>query len=103
MQRCLYTGSDSSLLGTMTVGGGSSISLFLLSEVRVFALHLLDHHDGQSSGVARSVEISRYWFLVADVTTVSIEADMERVMCLSHVLQLALTLDDVDEVSRFAS
>ena len=48
-----------------------------------------------------------YWFLkfpVADVTAVSIEADVERVLRLFHVLQLALpALDEVDDVPDFAS
>ena len=33
----------------------------------------------------------------------SVEADMERVLCLSHVLQFALpALDEVDDVARLA-
>ena len=47
-----------------------------------------------------------HWFLellVADVTAVSIEADMERVLCLHHVLQFAFpALDEVDDVPRLA-
>ena len=41
--------------------------------------------------------------LVANVTAVSIEADRERVLCLSHVLQFAFpALDEVDDVPRLA-
>ena len=47
-----------------------------------------------------------HWFLellVSDVTAVSIEADMERVLCLHHVLQFAFpALDEVDDVPRLA-
>ena len=45
-----------------------------------------------------------YWFLepLADVTAVSIEVDMERVLCLPHVLQFAYpALDEVDNMSCF--
>ena len=45
-----------------------------------------------------------YWFLEflgADVTAVSVEADVERVLRLSHVLRLALpALDEVDNEDR---
>ena len=45
-----------------------------------------------------------YWFLKflgADVTAVSVEADVERVLRLSHVLRLALpALDVVDNEDR---
>ena len=68
------------------------VALSLLSEVRIFALHLLNHHDGQViCGVAQDVQMGCYWFLeflVVDVTVMSVEADVERVLCLSHVLQL---------------
>ena len=38
--------------------------------------------------------------LVADATVVSIEADMERVLCLPHVLQFTYyALDEVGNVS----
>ena len=37
------------------------------------------------------------------VTAVSIEVDMERVLCLPHVLQFAFpALDEVDDVPRLA-
>ena len=82
-------------------------ALSLFPEVGFLTLHLLDHHDREVvCGVARGVEMGSYWFLeplVADVTAVSIEADMERVLCLPHVLQFAYpALDEVDNVSRLA-
>ena len=50
--------------------------------------------------------MSSNWFLellVADVTAVSIEVDMERVLRLPHVQQFAFsTLDEVDDVPRLA-
>ena len=39
-----------------------------------------------------------------NATAVSVEVDVERVLRLSHVLQLALfALEEVDDVPRFAS
>ena len=83
------------------------IALSPLPEVWILVLHLLDHHDREViCGVARGVEMGSHWFLeplVADVTAVSIEADMERVLCLPHVLQFAFpALDEVDDVPRLA-
>ena len=83
------------------------VALSLLPEVGVFALHLLNHHDGEVvCRVARGVEVGCYWFLeplVADVTAMSIEADVEGILCFSHVLHLAsLALNEVDDVPRFA-
>ena len=47
-----------------------------------------------------------HWFLellVANATAVSIEADMERVLCLPHVLQFAFpALDEVDDIPHLA-
>ena len=47
-----------------------------------------------------------HWFLqllVANVAAVSIEADMERVLCLPHILQFAFpALDEIDDVPRLA-
>ena len=47
-----------------------------------------------------------HWFLellVANATAVSIEADMERVLCLPHILQFAFpALDEVDDIPRLA-
>ena len=97
-------GPGSSLPGTMTVDSGSSSSLssFWGQDLH---FHLLDYHDGQViCGVARDVEMGCYWFLEflgADVTAVSVEADVERVLRLSHVLRLALpALDVVDNEDR---
>ena len=46
-----------------------------------------------------------YWLfelLAADVAAVSIKADVERVLRLPHVLQLAFpALDEIDDVPRF--
>ena len=83
------------------------VALSLLSEVWVLVLHFLDHHDREViCGVSRSVEMGSHWFLellVADVTAVSIKADMERVLCLPHVLQLAFpALDEVDDFPRLS-
>ena len=56
--------------------------------------------------MSRGVEMGSHCFLdllVANVTAVSIEADRERVLCLSHVLQFAFpALDEVDDVPRLA-
>ena len=56
--------------------------------------------------MARGVEMGSHWFLellVVYVTAVSIEADMERVLCLPHVLQFAFSaLDEVDDVPCLA-
>ena len=56
--------------------------------------------------MSRGVEMGSHWFLellVANVTAVSIEADMERVLCLSHVLQFAFSaLDEVDDILHLA-
>ena len=41
---------------------------------------------------SRDVEVGIYWFLcsiILDVTAVSIEADVERILCFSHILLLA--------------
>ena len=57
-------------------------------------------------GVSRGVEMGSHWFLellVANVAAVSIEADMERVLCLPHILQFAFpALDEVDDIPRLA-
>ena len=73
-------------------------------QVGFLALHLLDHHDREVvCGVAWGVEMGNYRFLeplVADVTVVSIEADMERVLCLPCILQFTYyALDEVGNVS----
>ena len=83
------------------------VAFSLLSEVWVLVLHSFDHHDREIIyGVPRGVEMGSHWFLellVANVTVVSIEADMERVLCLPHVLQFAFpALDEVDDVPRLA-
>ena len=83
------------------------VAFSLLSEVWVLVFHPLDYHDREVIyGVSRGVEMGSQWFLeflVANVTAVSIEADMERVLCLPHVLQFAfLALDEVDDVPRLA-
>ena len=83
------------------------VAFSLLSEVWVLVLHPLDHHDREVIyGVSRGVEMGSHWFLellVANVAAVSIEADMERVLCLPHVLQFAFpALDEVDDVPRLA-
>jgi len=83
------------------------VALSLLPEAGVLALHLFDHHDGEVvCGVAQGVEVGCYCFfepLVADVASMAVEADVKRVLCLSHVLQLAfLALDEVDDIPRFA-
>ena len=83
------------------------VAFSLLSEVWVLVLHPLDHHDREVIyGVSWGVEMGSQWFLkllVANVTAVSIEADMERVLCLSHILQFAFpALDEVDDVPRLA-
>ena len=65
------------------------VALFLLSEIRVFTLHLLDHRDKEVfCGVPRVVKMGSYWFLeplVADIAAVSVEVNMKRVFCLPHV------------------
>ena len=101
------TGLGSSLLGTMAVGCESSSFLSLVPEVSVCTLHLLNHHDGVViCGVAWGVEIDGYWFLdplVADIVAVSIEVDMEWILCLLHVLQFTFpALDEVDDVPCLA-
>ena len=82
------------------------VALSLFPEVGFLPLHLLDHHDREVvCRVAQGVEMGSYWFLepLADVTAVSIEVDMERVLCLPHVLQFAYpALDEVDNVSHLA-
>ena len=85
------------------------VALSLLPEVWILILHLLGHHDREVEvicGVVWGVEMGSHWFLkllVADVTVVSIEVDMERVLCLPHVLQFAFpALDEVDDIHRFA-
>ena len=83
------------------------VAFSLLSEVWVLVLHPFDHHDREVIyGVPWGVEMGSHWFLellVANVTVVSIEADMERVLCLPHVLQFAFSaLDEVDDVPRLA-
>jgi len=98
----MYQGST--LPGIVFVDDESSSSL--LFEVGVLALHLLSHHDGEIvCRVAWGVEVSCYWFLeplVMDVTVMSIEADVEAILCFSHVLHLAsLALNEVDDVPRF--
>ena len=56
--------------------------------------------------MAQGVEVGCYCFfepLVADVASMAVEADVKRVLCLSHGLQLAfLALDEVDDIPRFA-
>ena len=65
------------------------VALSLLPEVGVLALHLLNHHDGEVvCRVARGVEVGCYWFLeplVMNVTAMSIEADVEGILCFSHI------------------
>ena len=83
------------------------VAFSLLSEVWVLVLHPLDHHDREVIyGVSQGVEMGSHWFLqllVANVAAVSIEADVERVLCLPHVLQFAFpALDEVDDVPRLA-
>ena len=83
------------------------VAFSLLSEVWVLVLHPLDHQDREVIyGVSRGVKMGSHWFLellVANVTAVSIEADMERVLCLPHILQFAFpALDEVDDVPRLA-
>ena len=67
---------------------GNPVALFLLSEISVFAVYCLDHHDREIVyGVAWGVKTGSYWFvkpLVVDIAVVSVEADM-KVLCLSHV------------------
>ena len=52
------------------------------------------------------VEVGCYWFLstcVLDVTMVTIEADVEGVLCLSHILLLASpSLNEVDDITCLA-
>ena len=68
---------------------GNPVALFLLSEISVFALHCLDRHVREVvGGVPWGVKMGSYWFvkpLVVDIAVVSVEADMKRVLCLSHV------------------
>ena len=85
----------------------NQVALSLLPEVWILILHLLDHHDREViCGVAWSVEMGSHWFLkplVVDVTAIFIEADMESVLCLPHVLQFSFpALDEVDDVPRLA-
>ena len=99
----MLTYPDSIQPGIVIVGG----ELSLFPEAGVLALHLFDHHDGGIvCGVARGVEMGCYWVfepLVVDVALMAVEADVKRVLCLSHVLQLAfLALDEVDDIPRFA-
>ena len=66
-----------------------------LSQVGFLPLHLLNHHDREVvCRVARGIEMGSYWFLeplVSDVTAVSIEVDMERVLCLTHVTTVCIS------------
>ena len=73
------------------------IAFSLLPEAGVPASHLLYGHDGKvTQGVSRDVEVGCYWLLSSLVLAVSIEADMEGVLCFSHVLLLASpALDEV--------
>ena len=83
------------------------ISFSLLPEAGVPASHLLYGLDGKvTQGESQAVEVGRYWLLsslVLDVTAVSIEADMEGVLCFSYMLLLASpALDEVDDIARLA-
>ena len=76
-------------------------------EAGVPASHLLYGHDGKvTQGVSQDVEVGRYWLLsslVLDVTAVSIEADLEGVLCFSRILLLASpALYEVDDIARLA-
>ena len=82
---------------SLTVDGGCSSSLSFL-EIRVFALHLLNHYDREVVyEVAWVVEMGYYFFLKLLVSLqCSLRPDVERVLCLFHVLQLAFpALDDI--------
>ena len=65
----------------------------LLPEATVPASHLFYDQDGEiTQGMPWDVEVGIYWFLcsiILDVTAVSIEADVERILCFSHILLLA--------------
>ena len=57
------------------------------------ASHGFNHsHTEVVEGVVCAVEMCRYWLLhlpMLDVIAVSVEADVEGVLCLSHILLLA--------------
>ena len=75
-----------------------AVALSLLLEVRVFALHLLNHYDREVIyEVAWVVEMGYYFFLRLLVSLqCSLRPDVERVLCLFYVLQLVfLALDDI--------
>ena len=56
--------------------------------------------------MSQDVEVGCYWFLsirVLDVTMVAIEADVEGVLCLSHILLLASpSPNEVDDIMCLA-
>ena len=56
--------------------------------------------------MARDIEVGGYWFLssfVPDVPSMSIEADVEKVLGFSHILLLASSaLDEIDDIVRLA-
>ena len=74
------------------------VALPLRPEVEVPASHLFYDQDGEiTEGMTRDVEVGIYWFLcsiILDVTAVSIEADVERILCFSHILLLASSAFD---------
>ena len=74
------------------------VALPLRPEVEVPASHLFYDQDGEiTEGMTRDVEVGIYWFLcsiILDVTAVSIEADVERILCFSHILLLASSVFD---------
>ena len=77
------------------------------SQVFVKASHnFKDCNPEIVQGVARAVEMASYWFLcppVFDVIAMSIEADVEGVLCLPNVLLMALpAFDQVDHVPYLA-
>ena len=69
---------------------------------------LLYDHDGQvPKGMSRLVEVVGYWFLqslVGNIRPVSIEANVEAILCLTNILLLAhFALNQIDQVVCFAS
>ena len=83
------------------------VALSLLPKAGVPAPHLLYDHDGEVvQGVARSVEVGCYWLICAfmfDITSMSIEADVEGVQRLSHILLLASpAFYEIDDIAHLA-
>ena len=56
--------------------------------------------------MSRDVEVGSYWFLCSilfDVTAVSVEVDMEGILCFSHVLLLASSaFNKIDDIAGLA-